>query len=357
VPLADSADITREELQLAARNHGMPLEALRYPVTPVGLHYLLIHYDIPVVDPATWRLRIGGAVENPLELTLDDLRTRPVLEQAVTLECAGNGRALLAPRAVSQPWLQEAVGTARWRGTPLAGLLEEAGLRDSAVEVVFTGLDRGVEGGEEQAYQRSLGLHDALMPHLLLAYEMNGAPLPPQHGFPLRLVVPGWYGMASVKWLSDVTVADTPFDGYQMRTSYRLRREEDEDGEAITRMQPRALMAPPGIPDFMTRERTVSAGQVELVGRAWSGFGSIAGVEVSTDGGETWSDADVTAEPGSPHAWAGWRFRWDASEEGQYTLLCRARDSAGNVQPNEPPWNLGGYVNNGAQRVPVLVVR
>jgi DMSO/TMAO reductase YedYZ molybdopterin-dependent catalytic subunit len=195
------------------------------------------------------------------------------------------------------------------------------------------------------------------MPHLLLAYEMNGAPLPPQHGFPLRLVVPGWYGMASVKWLSDVTVADTPFDGYQMRTSYRLRREEDEDGEAITRMQPRALMAPPGIPDFMTRERTVSAGQVELVGRAWSGFGSIAGVEVSTDGGETWSDADVTAEPGSPHAWAGWRFRWDASEEGQYTLLCRARDSAGNVQPNEPPWNLGGYVNNGAQRVPVLVVR
>ncbi len=356
MPLAETAEISLQELQLAARNHGMPLEALHYPVTPVGLHYLLIHYDIPVVDADAWRLHVGGAVERPLELSLDELRARPAVECAVTLECAGNGRALLAPRAVSQPWLNEAVGTARWRGTPLVALLEDAGLRETAVEVVFTGLDRGVEGGEEQAYQRSLGLHDALMPDVLLAYEMNGEPLPPQHGFPVRLVVPGWYGMASVKWLAEVTALEAPFSGYQMQTSYRLRQEEDEEGTPVTRMRPRALMAPPGIPDFMTRERTLGTGRVELTGRAWSGLGRVTGVEVSTDGGDTWREAEVREDLDSRHAWVGWRFAWDASEPGEHTLLCRARDSAGNTQPDEPPWNVGGYVNNGAQRVTVRVV-
>src|SRR5436190_4780145 len=191
--------ISLEELQLAARNHGMPLEALRYPVTPVGLHYLLIHYDVPAVEAEDWRLTISGQRE--LELSLDELRARPVAEQTVTMECAGNGRARLEPRPVSQPWLLEAVGTARWRGTPLRPLLEEAGVPDGAAEVLFTGLDRGVEGGEEQAFQRALLLEEALRVEVLLAYEMNGASLPPQHGYPLRLVVPGWYGMTNVKWL------------------------------------------------------------------------------------------------------------------------------------------------------------
>src|SRR3954467_9163971 len=202
--------ISLEELQLAARNHGMPLEALRYPVTPVGLHYLLIHYDVPAVDPDAWRLTVGE-----LELTLDELRARPAAEHAVTMECAGNGRARLSPRPVSQPWLTEAVGTARWRGVPLTALPAAAGLSEDAVEIVFTGLDRGIEGGEEQVYERSLGLHDALMPDVLLAYEMNGAPLLPQHGFPLRLVVPGWYGMTSVKWLAAIEAVAEPFHGYQ----------------------------------------------------------------------------------------------------------------------------------------------
>ena len=188
---------TQIELQLAARNHGMPLEALRYPVTPAGLHYLLIHYDIPAVDPAAFELAVGGSVTRPLTFSLDELRARPAVELEVTIECAGNGRALLSPRPLSQPWLNEAVGTAAWRGTPLAPLLDEAVPRDDAVEVVFTGLDRGIEGGEAQDFERSLPLEEALRDNVLLAYEMNGAPLLPQHGFPLRLIVPGWYGMAS----------------------------------------------------------------------------------------------------------------------------------------------------------------
>jgi len=148
-----SDGISLDELQLAARNHGMPLEALRYAVTPVGLHYLLIHYDVPAVDADAWRLSVGV-----LELTLDDLRARPSVEHTVTMECAGNGRARLEPRVVSQPWLLEAVGTARWRGTALASLLQEAGIPEGTVEVLFTGLDRGVEGGEEQEFQRALPL-------------------------------------------------------------------------------------------------------------------------------------------------------------------------------------------------------
>lgn len=222
--------ISREELQLAARNHGMPLEALRYEITPVGLHYLLVHYDIPEIDPDSWRLEIGGAVERPLALSLYDLYARPPVELAVTMECAGNGRAILDPRPISQPWLVEAVGTARWGGTRLAQLLEEAGVTDGAVEVLFTGVDEGIEGGVEQRYQRSVPLDLALGRDVVLAYEMNGGPLPPQHGFPLRLVVPGWYGMTNVKWLARVDVLTEPFSGYQQTSAYRFRQEEGRRG-------------------------------------------------------------------------------------------------------------------------------
>ena len=197
------------------------------------------------------------------------------------MECAGNGRALIEPHVVSQPWLQEAVGTARWRGTPLRALLAEAGVTDDAVEVVFTGLDHGLEGGIEQAYQRSLSLIDTHRPEVLLAYEMNGAPLAPQHGFPLRLLVPGWYGMTSVKWLGRITAVDRPFEGYQQSHSYRLRQDEDEAGEPLSRMLPRALMAPPGFPEFATRSRIVPAGPCLLEGRAWSGLGEVESVEIS----------------------------------------------------------------------------
>src|SRR2546430_666581 len=167
-------EIGVDELQLAARNHGMPLEALRWDVTPVGLHYLLTHYDIPLVDADGWRLEIGGEVERPLSLSLEDLRSREPVELVATMECAGNGRALLEPHVVSQPWLQEAVGTGRWRGVALAALLEEAGLRGS--RLVFAGLDRGVEGGEEQRFERGVSPAGAADP--ILAVGLNGAALP-----------------------------------------------------------------------------------------------------------------------------------------------------------------------------------
>ncbi len=345
--------ISYEELGLAARNHAFPLEALRYDVTPVGLHYLLTHYDIPALDADRWRLRIEGAVENPLTLTLDELKARPRVSQTVTFECAGNGRARLSPRPISQPWLDGAVGNATWTGTPLAPLLQDAGLRPEAVDVQFTGADHGIERGVEQDYARGLSLAESLRDEVLLAYEINGQPLPPQHGFPVRLVVPGWYGMAQVKWLTSITVLDQPFIGFQNEIAYRYRVTEDGPSEPITRIQPRALMAPPGFPDFMSRSRVVDAGEVRLSGRAWSGWAPISNVEVSVDAGQTWKAAELDP-PGERWAWRGWGYQWTA-EPGECELAVRATDAAGNIQPVDQPWNRQGMSNNMVQRVPVTV--
>ena len=343
--------VSPEELQLATRNHGMPLEALRWDITPVGLHYLLVHYDVPVVDAADWRLEVSG--RRSLSLSLEDLRARETVTRPLTMECAGNGRAHLGPRPVSQPWLHEAVGTGEWTGTPLRGVLEEAGIAPGAVEVLFTGLDSGVEGGVPQTYARALPLAEALGDDVLLAWGLNGGPLPPQHGFPLRLVVPGWYGMTNVKWLAHVELLHLPYDGYQQRRAYQLRAHPDDPGVPVTRMMPRALLAPPGVPDFMSRTRHVPAGRLVLEGRAWSGWGEIDGVAVSTDGGTSWTEAEVEP-PRARHAWRRFTLAWRA-EPGEHVLCCRARDSRGNEQPLTPPWNVGGYANNAVQRIPVVV--
>jgi sulfane dehydrogenase subunit SoxC len=349
-----SESLTPAELRLATRNHGLPLEALSYDLTPIGLHYLLIHYDVPVVEEMSWRLSVAGVVARELALSLDELRSRPATSLAVTLECAGNGRARLSPRPLSQPWFLEAVGTAEWTGVPLADVLDEAGVDEGAVEVLFRGLDRGAEGGEVQQYERSLPLAEARREEVLLAYAMNGDPIPPQHGFPLRLVVPGWYGMSSVKWLEEITVLDRPFEGYQQSRSYRLRQTPDERGEPVTRMLPRSLMVPPGIPDFATRDRLLERGRCTLRGRAWSGSGPIERVEVSADGGTSWNDARLGAQA-SRWSWRSWEWDWDPGEPGVYELCSRATDAAGTVQPLEARWNLGGYANNEVQRIRVTV--
>lgn len=350
---ADPTDgpLTMEELQLAFRNRGMPLEALRYDTTPTGLHYLVIHWDIPEVDPATWRLRLRGNLQRPLELSLEDIRSRPSQTVAVTLECAGNGRGRLTPRPPSIPWLQEAIGTAEWTGTPLWPLLEEAGLRSDSVELVFSGADKGVQGGEEQFYGRSLTVAEVKRPEVMLAYDMNGRPLEPQHGFPLRLVVPGWYGMTSVKWLSSIEAVTRPFSGFQQAVAYRYQQDADDSGEPVTRMRVRSLMIPPGHPDFFSRRRFLDAGEVLLKGRAWSGQGAVTRVEVGVDG--SWSDAAIGPSHGE-FAWRQWTWPWEATV-GDHVLSCRATDAEGDVQPLKQPWNHQGMGNNLVQHVPVTV--
>jgi DMSO/TMAO reductase YedYZ molybdopterin-dependent catalytic subunit len=219
------------------------------------------------------------------------------------------------------------------------------------VELVFTGADRGVQGGQEQDYQRSLTVEEVRRPEVMLVYEMNGRPLEPQHGFPVRLIVPGWYGMTSVKWLTGIEAVTEPFTGYQQQSTYRFKDGREGDGEPVTRIKTRALMAPPGIPDFFSRHRLVDAGHTRVIGRAWSGQGRIEKVEFGIDG--SWLEAVLEPAVGD-FAWRSWSFEWDA-QPGEHVLSCRATDSNGDTQPTDEPWNWQGMGNNMAQLVPVTV--
>ena len=230
-------------------------------------------------------------------------------------------------------------------------MLTEVGLRAGTVEIVFTGADHGEQGAVEQDYERSLTVDEARRGEVLLAYDMNGRPLEPQHGAPLRLLVPGWYGMASVKWLTRITAVTAPFGGYQKTAAYRYQRDQDDPGEAVQRMRVRALMVPPGHPDFATRRRYVRAGRVRLTGRAWSGAGQVERVEVAVDG--DWRDASLH-RPVGEFAWRGWEFDWHA-QPGDHELACRASDASGDVQPLVQPWNYQGMGNNLVQTVLVTV--
>lgn len=347
----ETAEFTAQEVALASNNVSLPLEALRREITPVGLHYTLSHFDLPFLAADDFRLRVGGSVERPFEITLAELQRLPAVTQRVTLECAGNGRAAMMPRYPSMPWTHGAVGTADWTGVPLRVLLERAGLRSGTVDVVFSGADRGIDGGIEQAFARSLNVEQALADGVLVAWAMNGQPLPPQHGAPLRLVVPGWYGMASVKWLTSIDASPKRFEGHQQAVVYRLRQVREESGEPIERIRVKSLMAPPGITDWYSRERIVAAGATVLEGRAWSGNGAIRRVEVLADG--RWRDAQL-APPTGRWAWQHWRIDWQATP-GEHELACRATDDSGDTQPLEPAWNYNGMCNNAVQRLRVTV--
>jgi DMSO/TMAO reductase YedYZ molybdopterin-dependent catalytic subunit len=272
------------------------------------------------------------------------------------MECAGTGRSTLHPRPVYVPWFKECIGTYEWTGTRLRPLLERAGLLDDAKEVLFTGWDTGIDMGVEQAFERSLPLADALHDEVMLAWAANGRPLLREHGFPLRLIVPSWYGMASVKWLRAITVLSEAFEGMQQGQVYMYRQTPGETGTPVRRKRVNSLMTPPGIPDMLSRHRYLAPGRQLLEGKAWSGMGRVTGVQVSTDGGASWGRADLTPVSGDPFAWVHWRFSWHAAP-GEYLLCCRATDDAENQQPLDPNerYNLQGNAVDGVQRIAVTV--
>jgi DMSO/TMAO reductase YedYZ molybdopterin-dependent catalytic subunit len=335
-----------EEVGLALRHVSLPLEALRYDVTPVGLHYTLSHFDIPHLDENSYRLEIGERA-----ISLAELKAMPTKSERVTLECAGNGRAGFTPRYPSMPWTHGGVGTADWTGVPLHLLLRNL-LSEKTKEIAFIGADRGFDSGVEHAFGRSLRVEDAARPEVLLAWAMNGQPLAPQHGAPLRLVVPGWFGMASVKWLSRIELLERPFDGYQQVVGYRYTKQRGEAGTPVRHARVKSLIVPPGIPDWYTGRRLVDEGTTEIQGKAWSGAGvTVTRVELGIDG--EWRSAEVEP-PSGRFAWQRWRAEWKATR-GEHELACRATDAAGAVQPLEPDWNVGGMGNNSLHRVQVTV--
>jgi DMSO/TMAO reductase YedYZ molybdopterin-dependent catalytic subunit len=351
-PTTEDGVFSEDEVRLANRNAGILLESLHHDITPAGLHYLLIHFDVPHLDTDNHRLQITEGFENPLTLSLEDIHALPQITLPVTLECAGNGRTGISPRTHSMPWTFEAVGTSEWTGTPLAPLIEQAKPNNGTVELAFIGADSGFDKGVQHVFGRSLTMKQLADLDVLLVHSMNGQPLLPQHGAPLRLIVPGWYGMASVKWLNQIQALDAPYQGFQQVNTYRYRKHKDDEGLPVTAIRVKSLMTPPGIPDWTTRLRYLSSGPVTIVGRAWSGNGkAIQKVEFS-DGGQ-WQAATLSKAVGQ-YAWTKWTFDWDA-QPGEYTLQCRATDTLGNVQPVNAPWDASGFGNNAVQTVPVYV--
>jgi DMSO/TMAO reductase YedYZ molybdopterin-dependent catalytic subunit len=320
-------------------------------VMPNAHFYVRDHFQIPMLDPATWQLAVGGLVERPLRLSLRDLRSMRSQTQVVTLECAGNGRWLLSPPVEGEKWEFGAVSTAEWTGVPLVEVLDRAGLRSSAREVVFRGPDSGsVDGGTEPVrFERSLKLDDARDSNVLLAYAMNGEPLPVQHGYPLRLIVPGWYAVGSVKWLTEIEVMDQPFQGYFQATKYQFEREQDGRllREPVTLQRVRALITEP------QPQEQLQWGKVIIRGVAWSGAAPIARVEVSIDAG-TWQEARLIGDR-HRHSWQWWELLVHIEQLGEVVLRVRATDLAGRTQPEHPEWNRLGYGNNQIHEIPIQI--
>lgn len=353
----DRDNITPAEVQLAKRCHGAHIETLSQDVTQVGSHYQLIHYDIPYLDPEMHVLRVEGLVEQELELSMQDLRGRPASTQSVLMACAGTGRMSLKKRLWTHvPWGPDSFGCAKWTGCSLKDVLLQAGIRSGAAQVVFTGADRGVEGNKVQHFQRSLSLDDAMLGHVMLVYQMNGADLVPAHGAPVRLIVPGWYGMASVKWLTKIEVTDGSWWGHQMEAYSFMRAANDTERVPVSRLPVRALMVPPGCPDFFSRTRVLAPGEHRVVGRAWAGAVDIERVEFSSDAGETWVQGEVGEKTGL-FGWTAWHCTWKAEAEGVHVLKCRAFDKKGRSQdePSDDAFNWTAMGDTQPQMVYVMV--
>lgn len=327
-------------------NLEMPFDKLDGFITPTEMFYVRTHFPIPEIDKRQWRLRVEGEVEKPFEITYEELLRFESRTIPVTLECAGNNRSFLEQKVKGVQWGLGAVGNAEWSGFPLSLLLNRAGLRRNALEVILEGADEGplddpMRPPGNVRFARSLPLEKA--GEVLLAYKMNGRELLPQHGFPLRAIVPGWYAMASIKWLQRVIVTDQPFNGYYQTLDYAYwaQRNGLPELRPLSAMQLKAQIAQPA-----PGQTVPLNSDVNIRGAAWTGEGTITRVEVSSDAGATWSEANLTG-PAAPHAWRLWEFQWRTpSKPGRQTLVARATDSSGQIQPVARDPGRGTYMIN-----------
>ncbi len=323
-------------------NFGMPLEFMEPDgglIVPNDRFFLRSNGPVPELDPASWTIDIGGHVERPISLSLADLAAMPSRRLTSVLECAGNGRTSFDPVPDGTPWRYDAAGCAVWEGVPLSAVLDLAGLRDGAVDIV-------TQGGDFPEMRRGLPLNVARDRDTLLVLTMNGAPLPVGHGGPVRLLVPGWAGIASTKWLTGIAVLDRAFDGVWNTKNYVIWSESGEALRPVEAMPPRAVISSP------QAGSRVPSGPLAVGGYAWSGQGAISRVEISADGGDTWHDAAFTPQP--RRSWVRWTATVHATA-GDLLLLSRATDERTISQPMAAAWNLKGYQNNSVQRISVLV--
>jgi DMSO/TMAO reductase YedYZ molybdopterin-dependent catalytic subunit len=343
----------RKVVTAVPENSETPLEGVRSWVTPNRLFFVRNHFPVPVLDLDSWKLSVGGCVERPMEWSWDDLGALPERSVFATVECAGNGRSFLQPHVHGVQWGAGAIGHAEWTGVPLRLVLQRAGLMPGAVEVLFEGADVGSEADhpEPMAFARSLPLAKALDPDTLLATRMNGELLEPTHGFPVRLLVPGWYGVASVKWLRRVEVLREPFRGYFQTTKYTVQRPTADGLKPV-------VVGPMAAKSEIVRPRAgevLGVGTNRLFGVAWAGPEAVARVEVSTDSGWSWNDAELIG-PRAAYSWTLWEYLWEVAEPGRYELLARAASTAGQVQPREHDPLNGGYLIHHSRPTAVEVV-
>src|SRR5438093_999648 len=336
--------IVRSESPL---NLEMPFSAVDSFLTPAKSFYVRTHFPIPVIDRNAWWLHVDGEVEKPVAIDYEELMRFEPVTNPVTLECAGNNRNFLEPKVKGVQWRLGAVGTAEWTGVRLSMLLDRAGVKPNACEVILEGTDGGTleepkSPPGELKFARSIPLEKARR-DVLLAYKMNGSDLPPEHGFPVRAIVPGWYAMASIKWLQRVIVADQTFTGYYQTIDYAYwkRREQEPELMPLTEMQLKAEIAKPA------EGETIPANlNVRVHGAAWTSDAAITKVELSTDGGAIWSAANLLGES-KPNAWRLWEFTWQTpAAPGKQTLIARATDSLGRTQPVLRDPDRGTYMIN-----------
>ena len=337
-------------------NLEFPFAKLDGFLTPNELFYVRNHFAAPKLEAMTWKLKVVGAVDKPLELTYDQVLALPSRTAPVTLECTGNGRAFLTPKANGVPWELGAVSTAEWTGVTLAAVLEKAGPKKNAVDVVIEGADEGEPKNDPKPpgkihFARGLPLAKALKPEVLLAYKMNGAVLPAAHGFPLRAVVGGWYGMASIKWVQRIVVTDRPFHGYDQTADYTIweRREGLPTLVPIAEVDVKASIARPAAGEAVPADK-----EYRVHGAAWAGESEVAKVEVSTDGGKAWEEAKLLGKP-VPVAWRLWEYPWKAPKAGKRVLMARATDQRGRVQAAERDPDRRSYMISHVQPVEVEV--
>ena len=328
-------------------NLEMPFSMLDSFITPTKSFYVRTHFPIPAIDKDKWWLHVEGEVEKQLAINYEELLELESLTVPVTLECAGNNRNFLEPKVKGVQWGLGAVGTAEWTGVPLSILLDRAALKPEAGEVILEGADGGMledpkcPAGELK-FARSVPLAKA-REDVLLAYKMNDADLPPEHGFPLRAIVPGRYAMASIKWLTRIIVTDRPFTGYYqtMDYAYWTRRGEIAQLVPLSEMQVKAEIARPS-----EGEIVAANSNVRVHGAAWTSDGEITKVELSTDGGATWNETKLVGES-KPNAWRLWEFDWRTpSKPGRASLIARATDSNGRTQPAQRDLDRGTYMIN-----------
>ena len=324
-------------------NSETPLDDIASWVTPNRLFFVRNHFNVPDVNRDRWEVVLEGLVSRPSRWTLADLAAMPQHSVFATVECAGNGRSFLQQKAAGVQWGAGAIGHAEWTGVRLRDLLEPAGLKPGALEVVFEGADRGTESDHPSLmhFSRSLPLAKALDPDTLIALRMNGEWLDPNHGAPMRLFVPGWYGVASVKWLRAMRVIDQPYPGYFQTVKYSVDR--------VTGSAKRRTPLGPGMVKSEILQpaanATLSRGTNRIAGIAWAGEQRIEAVDVSTDGGRTWQDARLKGLQ-QPYSWCRWECLWTVDTPGNYTLMSRARAESGEAQPFEyDPNNLGYLIN------------